>query len=96
MPAEREFDLVEIILDPGIWIYESYELTPGGHYYLYRYDAAEQSFTKATVPAGAAALHFRPLKTAEKVPFGGWRRLERKSLPKSRPRLFIARKYPST
>lgn len=96
MLAEREFDLVDIILDPGIWIYESYELTPTGHYYLYRYDAAEQSFTRATVPAGAAALHFHPLKTAEKVPLGGWHRVERKSLPKARPRLFIARKSAST
>jgi len=95
MQAEREFDLVDIILDPGIWIYESYELTPTGHYYLYRYDAAEQSFTRATVPAGAAALHFHSLKTAEKVPLGGWHRVERKSLPKTRPRLFIARKSSS-
>lgn len=95
MPAEREFDLVDIILDPGAWIYESYELTATGHYYLYRYDAAEQCFTKATVPAGAAAIHFRLLRAAEKIPLGGWHRVEKTSMPKMRPRLFIARKSSS-
>jgi len=94
--AEQELDLIDIILDPGLWVYESHELTPTGHYYLYRYDAAEKTFSRATVPAGAAAIHFHALKTAEKVPIGGWHRLEKKFLLTVRPRLFVARKSEST
>lgn len=93
--SEKEFLLRDIIRDPGVWIYETFELSPGGHYYLYRYDAREGVFRRATVPAGAAAIHFYPLKPEEKVPIGGWRPLERTWLPVERPRLVAVRKSAS-
>lgn len=88
---EQEYRLTDIIRDPGIWVYEAFELSVDGHYYLYRYDAGEGLFSKATVPAGAAAVHFRPLGPDEKVPVGGWRHLERKSFPVFRLRLVAGR-----
>jgi hypothetical protein len=87
-----EYSLVEIVRDPGLWIYEANELTADGHYYLYRYDAARQVFSRATVPAGAAAIHFYDLKSYEKVPIDGWQHLERIASPSFRPRLVTARK----
>lgn len=89
--SEREYDLIEIIRDPGIWVYESWELTAGGHYYLYRYDAREGVFTRATVPAGAAAVQFFPLKPSDHVPLSGWRRIEKRSLPPFRPHVVASR-----
>ena len=86
-----EYDLVEIVRDPGLWIYEATELSVQGHYYLYRYDAARQVFSRATVPAGAAAIHFHDLKSSDKVPIGGWQHLERTVSPAFRPRLVTAR-----
>jgi len=92
---EQEYSLVDIIRDPGLWIYEAFELDSDGHYYLYRYDAGEGVFNRATVPAGAAAVHFHVLKAEDKVPIGGWRPLERKWLPVFRPRLVVDRKSAS-
>jgi len=92
---EREYSLVDIVRDPGVWVYETYELSSEGHYYLYRYDAGEEVFSRATVPAGAAAVHFYPLGPADKVPIGGWYALERKALPTGRPRLVLKRKSAS-
>ena len=93
--SEKEYNLVDIIRDPGVWIYETFELSAGGHYYLYRYDAGEGIFSRATVPAGAAAIYFHPLKAEEKVPIGGWRPLERTWVPVGRPRLVAVRKSAS-
>lgn len=67
-----EYSLYEIIRDPGLWVYENFELSTDGHFYLYRYDAGEEAFYRATVPGGAAAPHYTPLNPAEKVPVGGW------------------------
>ena len=91
----KEYNLVDIIRDPGIWIYEAFELSADGHYYLYRYDAGAAVFERATVPAGAAAIHFQPLKAADKVPLGGWLPLERISLPVARPRLVSVQDFAS-
>ncbi|NTW34788.1 MAG: hypothetical protein HGB17_01400 [Syntrophobacteraceae bacterium] len=89
--SNREHDIVEIIRDPGLWVYEAWELTSEGHYYLYRYDAGEGVFYRATVPAGAASIQFFPLKSSDHVTLSGWRPLERKELPPFRPRLVSAR-----
>jgi hypothetical protein len=85
--SNREYSLVEIIRDPGLWVYEAWELTAGGHYYLYHYDASEGVFYRATVPAGAAAVQFFPLKSNDHVPLSGWRPLEKRKPPPFRPRL---------
>jgi hypothetical protein len=90
--TEREYSLLEIIRDPGVWIYEAQELAREGHYYLYRYDSGEGVFYRATVPAGAAAVQFYPLKSTEKVPLGGWYSLERKSHPAFQLKLIEGRK----
>ena len=91
----KEFSLVEIIRDPGVWIYEAAELSESGHYYRYRYDSGEGLFYRATVPAGAAAVHFFPLKPTERVPLAGWYAVERKSTAPFRPRLVVSRKRTS-
>ncbi len=93
---EREVTLVEIIRNPGPCVYEAYELSIEGHYYLYRYDPAEGVFQRATVPAGAAAVHFRPLPLSEKVPIGGWYIVEKKKPAESRPKLVVARPAPGS
>jgi hypothetical protein len=92
---EKEYSLIDIIRDPGLWVYEAFELDSHGHYYLYRYDAGEATFSRATVPAGAAGLHFHLLKAQDRVPIGGWLPLERKWLPFLRPRLVVDRKSAS-
>jgi hypothetical protein len=83
----KKFSLVEIIRDPGTRIYEASELSEEGHYYLYRYDAEEEQFYRATVPAGAAAIQFFALKTDGKVPLSGWYEVEKKAFIPFRPRL---------
>ena len=82
---EREYTLIEIIRAPEIWVYEVFELQREGHYYLYQYDAAQEVFYRATVPAGAACTQFYPLRSGDKVPISGWQRVEKKS--RSAPRL---------
>jgi hypothetical protein len=89
--AGRTYDLIGIIRDPGMWVYETWELSREGHYYLYRYDAAEGVFSRATVPAGAAAVQFFPLKSSDNVPLSGWHPIEKRSLPPFRPHLVPAR-----
>jgi len=89
--SDREYELVEIIRDPGLWVYESFELSRDGHYYLYRYDAAEKTFCRATVPAGATAPHFCHLRPTEKVPIGGWYMVEKKASSPARLRLVVNR-----
>lgn len=76
---DGEYSLYEIMRDPGLSIYENFDLATNGHFYLYRYDAAEETFYRATVPAGAAAPHFAPLNPSQKVPIGGWYVVEKKS-----------------
>ena len=93
--SDREYTLPEIIRDPGLWIYESFDLSTNSHYYFYRYDSGEKAFYRATVPAGATPPHFCPLRSTEKVPIGGWYTVERKvSLP-LRLRLVVNRKTAS-
>jgi len=79
---DREYTLIEIIRDPRIWICEASELTKDGHLYLYRYNASEETFYRATVPSGAAAEHFQALKATDKVPLSGWRILEKREFSK--------------
>jgi hypothetical protein len=55
---------------------EATELTQDGHYYRYRYNGQEGRFYRATVPSGAASVHFRVLEPTDKVPLGGWQLLE--------------------
>ena len=68
----RKYTLVEIIRDPRMLVCEASELTKDGHYYLYRYNALEAEFYGATVPSGAASIHFRVLKATDRIPLGGW------------------------
>ncbi len=84
---DQEYSLHEIMRDPGLWIYENFDLSTDGHYYLYRYDAGEETFYRATVPAGATAPHFGPLNPTEKVPIGGWYVVAKKSRAPFRLRL---------
>ena len=84
---DQEYNLYEIIRDPGLWIYENFDLSTAGHFYLYRYDAGEETFYRATVPAGATAPHFGPLDPSEKVPIGGWYVVEKKACAPFRLRL---------
>lgn len=88
---DREYTVIDIIRDPRPWVYEAMELTRTGHHYIYRFDALEEIFTRATVPAGAASTHFRPLGVHDKLPFGGWRVVEKRTLPKSPLRLIDVR-----
>ena len=74
--TERKYTLVEMIRDPMLLVCEASELTADGHYYLYRYDGSEASFYKATVPSGAADIHFRVLEATDKIPMGGWQVIE--------------------
>lgn len=84
---EPTYSLIEIIRTPPCWLYETIELTEQGRCYLYRYDPLEQVFSRATVAAGAAVPHFRPLRGHDKLPLGGWVAVEKRSFPKQRLRL---------
>ena len=83
----RKYTLVEIVRDPRILVCEASELTKEGHYYLYHYNGLEGNFYRATVPSGAAGIHFRVLKTTDKIPLGGWRVVERSRLSKGHLKL---------
>ena len=83
----REYTLVEIIRDPRMLTCEASELMNDGHYYLYRYNGSQGSFYRATVPSGAAGLHFRVLKATDKIPLGGWQVIEKGKLSKSQLKL---------
>ena len=72
----REYTLVEIFRDPRMLICEASELRQDGHYYLYRYNRQEQNFYRATVPSGAASIHFRVLQETDRIPLGGWQVIE--------------------
>ena len=80
---DREYSLVEIIRDPRMWVYEASELTRDGHYYLFRYDGSKGIFYRATVPSGAADIHFHALKATEKIPVQGWQVVERGEFPRN-------------
>lgn len=86
---EREYTVIEIARDPGFWVYEASELEREGHYTLFRYDAAAGLFSRATVPAGAACIHFRPMPFAEagNVPIAGWTAVEKIGALQARPRI---------
>jgi hypothetical protein len=75
---ERVYTLLEMVRDPGRGVYEAWELDRTGHYTLYRYDAQEGVFYRATVPAGADAIHFFRLRESSKVPVTGWQRVIRR------------------
>lgn len=81
----RAVSLVLAIRDPARRDYESEELDPDGHTYLYRFSAREGLFLRATMPSGAAAPVFRPLGPGSKVPVEGWLASGYGSAP--RPRL---------
>ena len=81
---KRQYTLVEIIRDPRMMICEASEMTQDGHYYLYRYNATERKFYRATVPSGAASTHFQVLEPTDKIPLGGWHVVVRGELSKSR------------
>jgi len=87
---EREYTLVEMIRDPRILVCETNELTPDGHYYLYRYYGSEGRFYRATVPSGAADKHFHALEATDKIPLGGWQVVETSIF--SRRQLHLVRK----
>ncbi len=87
--SDREYTLMEIIRDPRMWRYEASELTSDGHYYLYRYDAEQGQFSRATVPSGAAEPRFAVLGDKDKVPLGGWKVVEAR-LVQRRPLHLVA------
>ncbi|HAA05522.1 MAG TPA: hypothetical protein DCZ69_02105 [Syntrophobacteraceae bacterium] len=81
---EWEYALAEMIRYPKLQVYEATELDRDGHYYLYRYDAFQDLFSRATVPSGAGEPHFMVLSGSEKVPVAGWQVAEsRKAQPRS-------------
>jgi hypothetical protein len=80
--TEREYSLVEIIRDPRMLVCEASEMKRDGHYYLYRYNGTEGSFYRATVPSGAASVHFQLLQPTAKIPLGGWRVVKMAKLSK--------------
>ena len=71
--TQREYTLVEMIRDPRVLICEAIDMTRDGHYYLYRYNGTEGNFYRATIPSGAASIHFQLLETNDKIPLGGWK-----------------------
>jgi hypothetical protein len=73
---ERKYLLAEIIRDPKMQVYEAIDLDRDGHYYLYRYDAGEDTFSRATMPSGAGEPRFMELGGTDKVPVGGWQLTE--------------------
>jgi hypothetical protein len=81
--TEREYSLVEIIRDPRMLVCEASEITRDGHYYLYRYNATEGNFYRATVPSGAASVHFQVLESTDKIPLGGWKMVVKGKVSKS-------------
>ena len=85
--SAREYTLVEIIRDPRMLLCEASELTKEGHYYLYRYNGLEGDFSRATVPSGAAEVHFRALKSTDNIPLGGWKVVETGKLSRNHLRL---------
>jgi len=74
--GNRDLTLVEMVRNPRMSLCEASELTRHGHYYIYSYDGMEGSFYRATVPSGAADIHFRILKPSDKIPLGGWTTVE--------------------
>ena len=93
---KRQYTLMEIIRDPGMMICEASEMTQDGHYYLYRNNATEGIFYRATVPSGAASTHFQLLEPTEKIPLGGWHVVVRAELSKSRLHLVTKERRQST
>ena len=87
-----EYTLVEIIRDPRMLVCEATELTQDGHYYRYRYYGQEGRFYRATVPSGAASVHFRALKPTDKVPLGGWQLVEKGTFSKEDLQLVTRKK----
>ena len=81
--TEREYSLMEIIRDPRMLVCEASEITRGGHYYLYQYNSAEGNFYRATVPSGAASVHFQVLESTDKIPLGGWQVVVKGKVSKS-------------
>jgi hypothetical protein len=74
--GDRDLTLVEMVRNPRMSVGEASELTRHGHYYIYRYEGMEGNFYRATVPSGAADIHFRMLKPSDKIPLGGWTTVE--------------------
>ena len=93
---KRPYTLMEIIRDPRMMICEASEMTQDGHYYLYRYNATEKKFYRATVPSGAASTHFQMLEPTEKIPLGGWHVVVKTELSKSRLQLVTKKRRQST
>ena len=93
---KRQYTLVEIIRDPRMMICEASEMTQDGHYYLYRYNATERNFYRATVPSGAASTHFQVLEPTDKIPLAGWHVVVRAELSKSRLHLVTKKRRHST
>lgn len=83
----RRYTLIEIIRAAPCWLYEAMELTDQGRCYLYRYDPLEGAFFRATLPAGAARLHFRRLGEFDKLPLGGWVAVEQRQVPRRHLRI---------
>jgi hypothetical protein len=83
----REYTLVEIVRDPRMLVCEASELRKDGHYYLYRYNRLEGHFYRATVPSGAAGIHFRVLKATDRIPLGGWQVIETSNLSRNHLRV---------
>ena len=93
---KRQYTLMEIIRHPRMMICEASEMTQDGHYYLYRYNASEGKFYRATVPSGAASTHFQELEPTEKIPLAGWHVVVRAELSKSRLHLVSKKRRQST
>ena len=91
-----QYTLVEIIRDPRMLVCEASEMTRDGHYYLYRYNATEGKFYRATVPSGAASTHFQVLETNDKIPLGGWHVVVRGEVSKTRLHLVTKQRRHST
>jgi hypothetical protein len=73
---DRDLTLVEMVRNPRMSVCEASELTREGHYYIFRYDGMAGNFYRATVPSGAADIHFRMMKPNDKIPLGGWTTVE--------------------
>ena len=84
---DSNFTLVEMVRNPRMSLGEASELTRDGHYYVYRYHGMEGKFYRATVPSGAGDIHFRLLEPTEKIPLGGWTKVETSKLSASQIKL---------
>ena len=84
---DKGLTLVEMVRNPRMSVCEASELTREGHYYIFRYDGMAGNFYRATVPSGAADIHFRMLKPSDKIPLGGWTTVETSELPDSHLKL---------